>query len=65
QHFRPGSAAVLTGNKVTGHYTQMVWRRTREIGAGKAVIQKGQYRGWVIVVGIYDPPGNFGGQAPY
>jgi pathogenesis-related protein 1 len=48
-----------------GHYTQMVWRTTRSIGVGKAVIQTGDMAGWTVFVANYDPPGNAGGQKPY
>jgi uncharacterized protein YkwD len=44
-----------------GHYTQMVWRATRYIGAGKATNVKGQ----IIIVGNYDPAGNMMGQKAY
>jgi pathogenesis-related protein 1 len=43
-----------------GHYTQMVWRNTGQIGCGTGVC-----RGNLIVVCNYDPPGNFLGQRPY
>jgi pathogenesis-related protein 1 len=49
----------------SGHYTQMVWRNTRSIGVGKAVIQTGDLAGWTVFVANYDPPGNAGGQKPY
>ena len=42
----------------TGHFTQLVWAESRELGIGKAVAASGK----VIVVGNYDPPGNFIGQ---
>jgi pathogenesis-related protein 1 len=48
-----------------GHYTQMVWRNTRSIGVGKAVIQTGEMAGWTVFVANYDPAGNAGGQKPY
>ena len=44
----------------SGHYTQMVWKDTRQIGCAKA-----ECRGNVIVVCNYDPPGNVLGQKPY
>jgi len=47
------------------HYTQMVWKDTPEIGAGKAVIRTGEKQGWTVVVCNYDPPGNIPGQKPY
>jgi pathogenesis-related protein 1 len=44
-----------------GHYTQLVSRRTQEVGCGMAVCaDKGQV--WVC---RYDPPGNIVGHRPY
>ena len=51
--------------KHAGHYTQMVWSKSTKIGAGKAVIKEGQYKGWTVIVGDYDPRGNVGGEKPY
>ena len=47
-----------------GHYTAMIWRSTTEIGAGKATVQTGPRKGYVVIVGNYDPPGNKVGQQP-
>jgi hypothetical protein len=57
----PGDFAVFKA----GHYTQMVWRETRSIGVGKAVIQTGEMAGWTVFVANYDPAGNAGGKKPY
>jgi uncharacterized protein YkwD len=46
---------------VVGHYTQMVWRNTTEMGAGAAVCPDGG----IIVVANYNPAGNFIGEYPY
>jgi pathogenesis-related protein 1 len=43
-----------------GHYTQMVWRHSKQIGCAKA-----ECLGNLIVVCNYDPPGNVLGQKPY
>jgi len=43
-----------------GHYTQIVWRDTRQIGCATSVC-----RGNLVVVCNYDPPGNYIGQSPY
>jgi pathogenesis-related protein 1 len=43
-----------------GHYTQIVWRDTRQIGCATSVCQ-----GNLVVVCNYDPPGNYIGQSPY
>ncbi|XCN75029.1 MAG: CAP domain-containing protein [Candidatus Electrothrix aestuarii] len=46
---------------VCGHYTQVVWKSTKEVGCGMAVCSdKGQI--WVCQ---YNPPGNMAGQKPY
>ncbi len=45
----------------TGHYTQMIWKNTTEIGVGIATCPSGG----VIVVANYNPPGNFSGEYPY
>lgn len=45
---------------VCGHYTQIVWRATREVGCGVARTDKVEI--WVC---DYDPPGNVVGQRPY
>ncbi len=45
---------------VCGHYTQLVWRNTRNVGCAAA---RGRNREvWVCV---YDPPGNWIGERPY
>lgn len=46
--------------KVCGHYTQIVWSATREIGCG--VARGGGREVWVC---DYAPPGNWIGQRPY
>jgi pathogenesis-related protein 1 len=43
-----------------GHYTQIVWRDTKEVGC--AVARGGELEIWVC---NYDPPGNWAGQRPY
>ncbi|HLI84021.1 MAG TPA: CAP domain-containing protein [Bryobacteraceae bacterium] len=45
---------------VCGHYTQVVWRDTKEVGCG--VAQNQQRQVWVCE---YNPPGNIVGERPY
>jgi len=45
----------------TGHYTQMVWKNTTQMGAGMATCPDGS----IIVVANYNPPGNYMGEYPY
>ena len=46
--------------KATGHFTQIVWQNSKEMGAGKAVSSTGAQ----FVVARYQPPGNVRGQFP-
>lgn len=39
----------------TGHFTQVVWRESRELGVGMTRNRAGE----VFIVANYDPPGNF------
>ena len=47
-----------------GHYTQLVWRNSREVGCGVSTCSGSGYQ-WDIWVCNYDPPGNYMGQYPY
>ena len=47
--------------KMIGHYTQMVWNGTREVGAGVAYCPGGG----IVVVASYHPAGNIVGSVPY
>jgi uncharacterized protein YkwD len=61
----PRGAQVMTVdlfNRGVGHYTQMVWKGTTQIGAGIASFQQNGFT-MNVVVCCYNPPGNFiGGQ---
>lgn len=47
--------------KVCGHYTQLVWKKTSDVGCGSAVCSdKSQV--WVCQ---YNPAGNMAGEKPY
>ncbi len=55
---------------VCGHYTQMVWRSTAEIGCGIRQCTANSpfpapFTNWTLVVCNYSPAGNVGGQRPY
>jgi pathogenesis-related protein 1 len=51
-HCRTGAAC--------GHYTQIVWRGTKQVGCASSSAAKRQV--WVC---MYNPPGNWKGQSPY
>jgi len=53
---------MCASGKVCGHYTQMVWRDTKEVGCGTA---SGSGHPFSILVCRYSPPGNYPGQKPF
>jgi len=52
-------------NGMCGHYTQMIWKDTTEIGCAKATYTTGNYKGGTIIVCRYNPQGNYVGEKPY
>jgi pathogenesis-related protein 1 len=55
------AANTCAAGKMCGHYTQVVWRSTTDIGCAKAVCSD-QSQVWVC---NYTPPGNWRGQRPF
>jgi pathogenesis-related protein 1 len=60
QNYTYSTNTCATG-KVCGHYTQIVWKNTTEVGCGKAVCADNTQ----IWVCNYTPQGNVVGQKPY
>ncbi|OGS96466.1 MAG: SCP-like extracellular [Gallionellales bacterium RIFCSPLOWO2_02_FULL_57_47] len=48
--------------KMCGHYTQMVWRTSTQVGCAMAVCEDSQEQVWVCQ---YQPAGNWVGSKPY
>lgn len=59
QHYGARKNKCARG-EVCGHYTQVVWADSRELGC--AVASCGAAQVWVC---NYDPPGNYLGQRPF
>ena len=54
---------LMHGKKYTpgaGHYSQMIWRNTRRVGAAAV-----RYGNKIVIVANYDPAGNYIGQDAY
>ena len=49
---------------VVGHYTQIVWKDTKKVGAASWTF-RAKGRKVVVVFANYDPAGNYTGQSPY
>ena len=58
EHYR--YSPVYEFDVPTGHYTQMIWRKTTQVGCGIARCGR-----TTVMVCNYDPPGNVIGRAPY
>jgi hypothetical protein len=54
------------GAKITcGHYTQVVWQETQEVGCANAQYQSGNFAGGYVYVCKYKKAGNVKGEKPY
>jgi len=49
----------------TGHYTQIIWKKSTSIGCGSSILKQGKWKGGTIVVCRYSPRGNYNGENPY
>jgi hypothetical protein len=60
---------TCASNQVCGHYTQVVWRDSTELGCGMANCTANNPFGgsgpWQLWVCNYNPPGNYVGMKPY
>jgi uncharacterized protein YkwD len=57
--YQPGTKISTSNYQDFGHYTQMIWHKTTEVGCGVAQSPHGTF-----VVCQYNPPGNFIGEKP-
>jgi hypothetical protein len=59
---------TCAAGQVCGHYTQLVWRATTQVGCATVQCTTGSPFGggnWTFTVCDYSPPGNYVGQRPY
>lgn len=63
-------ASNTCAGQMCGHYTQMVWSTTTQIGCGQAYCTTNSpfglaFPNWNFIVCDYNPPGNYSGNKPY
>lgn len=63
--YKSGTPLTESNLDAVGHYTQMVWKATTSVGCGRAVVRRGPYMGFIVLVCNYDPPGNVTGERPF
>jgi pathogenesis-related protein 1 len=62
QYYNYQTNSCATG-KVCGHYTQVIWAKTRRVGCVAHNCTSNP--GATFAICSYDPPGNIAGQRPY
>ncbi|CAH9144574.1 unnamed protein product [Cuscuta epithymum] len=58
---------ACAGGQMCGHYTQVVWQKTRFVGCAKALCNKNKLENTsaTFITCNYYPPGNYIGERPY
>uniref|UniRef100_A0A0E0AHL2 SCP domain-containing protein n=1 Tax=Oryza glumipatula TaxID=40148 RepID=A0A0E0AHL2_9ORYZ len=59
------SSNSCVGGKVCGHYTQVVWSRTTQIGCARVTGCNINGRSSTLIACNYNPRGNINGERPY
>jgi pathogenesis-related protein 1 len=60
-----GDDGTCDEGEICGHYTQVIWKDTTEVGCAMSQYVTGQYKDWYIVVCKYQTPGNYLNETPY
>ncbi|XP_078169835.1 pathogenesis-related protein PRB1-3-like [Carex rostrata] len=61
QYYDHSTNSCASGH-VCGHYTQVVWRNSNQIGCARVVCDN---NAGVFIICNYYPPGNYVGESPY
>jgi len=62
--FNPSAISPFRGSSATGHYSQVVWASSHQIGCGFVAYPKGRFN-HMITICNYAPAGNMGGATMY
>jgi hypothetical protein len=60
-----GDASTCNKDAICGHYTQVIWKETSQVGCAIAKYSTGNMKNWYVVVCKYKTPGNYEGETPY
>jgi len=60
-----GDDSTCVENQLCGHYTQIVWESTSEVGCAISKYTTGSYKDGYVIVCKYQTPGNYVGERPY
>ncbi len=60
-----GDDSTCVTGEMCGHYTQVIWKDTIEVGCAASQYKTGVYKDWYIVVCKYQTPGNYLNEKPY
>ncbi len=60
-----GDPSTCNEGAICGHYTQVMWKETSQVGCAIAKYKTGNMKNWYVVVCKYKTPGNYEGETPY
>lgn len=65
-HYGPvGDSTTCDAGQQCGHYTQVIWENTTQVGCAMSKYKTGNFKDWYVVVCKYKTPGNYIGETPY